>query len=90
MRVMIVESSAPLARLWSNHLCQQSANVDIASTESEAVEVLRRKKIDVIVLDLVLERGSAFAVADFARYVHPKTSIVFVTNTTFFSDGANQ
>ena len=41
-----------------------------------------------IVLDLVLGEGSAFAVADFASYRRPQARIIFVTNTTFFSDGS--
>jgi hypothetical protein len=37
---------------------------------------------------LVIEGGSAFAVADFASYRRPDARVVFVTNTTFFSDGS--
>ncbi len=43
---------------------------------------------DIIVLDLVLEDGSALAVADFASYRRPEARVIFVTNTTFFSDGS--
>ncbi len=44
--------------------------------------------VDVIVLDLMLEYGSAIAVADYASYRWPETRVVFVTNSTFFSDGS--
>lgn len=41
-----------------------------------------------IVLDLMLSKGSAFSVADYASYRRPGTKIVFVTKTSFFSDGS--
>jgi len=52
------------------------------------VSYLRTASADVIVLDLLLAEGSAFAVADFASYRQPKAKIVFVTRSSFFSDGS--
>lgn len=43
---------------------------------------------EIIVLDLVLDNGSALAVADFASYRRPDARVIFVTNTSFFSDGS--
>ncbi|KMW60556.1 Chemotaxis protein CheY [Candidatus Rhodobacter oscarellae] len=88
MRVLIVESCPELARLWSAYLQRQGAEVVVAASESGAVDHLRDGTVDVIVLDLVLEVGSAFAVADFASYSQPSARVIFVTNTTFFSDGS--
>ncbi|MFD0981548.1 hypothetical protein [Tropicimonas aquimaris] len=62
--------------------------VRLVRGQEDAIDVLRLDAVDVIVLDLVLEEGSALAVADFASYKHPDTKVVFVTNTTFFSDGS--
>ncbi len=88
MKVLIVESEPALAELWSNHLRRQGASVAMALNEPQAVSALQEDDIDVIVLDLVLEEGSAFAVADFASYRQPQARVVFVTNTSFFSDGS--
>ena len=88
MKVLIVESRPELAKLWSNYLARQGAEVETAASESAAVDRLRCCDIDVIVLDLVLDNGSAFAVADFASYSQPAARVIFVTNTTFFSDGS--
>ena len=88
MRVLIVESSPELARLWSRHLCRQGAQVQVADSQSAAIEWLRDNTVDIMVLDLVLETGSAFAVADFVSYSQPSARVIFVTNTTFFSDGS--
>jgi len=88
MNVLIVESDAGLAHLWQRHLERSGARVTIAADQAAAIAALQRRNPDVIVLDLVLQAGSAIAVADYASYRRPDTRIVFVTNTTFFSDGS--
>lgn len=88
MRVLIVESDPNLGWLWRRHLERLSAEVHLANGQGDAVAFLETDTVDVIVLDLVLNDGSAIAVADYASYRHPKTRIVFVTNTSFFSDGS--
>ena len=52
------------------------------------MDYLYERPAEVIVLDLMLENGSAIAIADFASYRRPESRIVFVTNNTFFSDGS--
>lgn len=88
MRVLIVESESELAELWAKHLQRQAAQVTIAGSERAAIEAMQQDDVDVIVLDLVLKEGSAFAVADFASYRQPDARVIFVTNTSFFSDGS--
>lgn len=90
MNVMIVESNAALAGLWASHLERHGAQVRVARGEAAAVALLENESdaCDVIVLNLVLDEGSAFAVADFASFRRPKARIIFVTGTTFFSDGS--
>lgn len=88
MRVLIVESNAELADLWRRHLVRQGAEVEIAGGSDAAVAWLMDRPFDVIVLDLILSEGSALAVADFAQYRRPESSVIFVTDTTFFSDGS--
>lgn len=88
MKVLIVESEANLAAVWARHLRRLGAEVLHAGSEPAAVAALQETDVDVIVLDLVLNDGSAFAVADFASYRQPWARVVFVTNTSFFSDGS--
>lgn len=88
MRVLIVESEVNLGWLWKNHLERFFPTVLLARAQSEAVALIEREAFDVIVLDLVLAEGSAFAVADYASYRTPAAKVIFVTNTTFFSDGS--
>ena len=88
MRVLIVQSSVELGVLWQRHLERMSADVTLVGRGEDALDQLQRNKFDVIVLDIVLEEGSAFAVADYAQFNQPDANIVFVTDTSFFSDGS--
>lgn len=60
----------------------------LVRSQSEAIVALQVERFDIIVLNLVLEDGSALAVADFASFRSPDTRVVFVTDTSFFSDGS--
>lgn len=88
MRVLIVESNPALARLWSRHLARRGAEIVVADSEVSAIDILGGNTVDVIILDLVLDNGSAIAVADVASYRQPRARVIFVTNTSFFSDGS--
>ena len=88
MIILIAASDAGLAKIWSKHLERLGAITFAVQSQSDAVAFLRNNKVDVIVLDLMLSEGSAIAVADYTSYRWPRTKVVFVTNTTFFSDGS--
>lgn len=88
MSILIVESSAELGRLWQRHIERSGARVTLVSGQEDAIAHLQREEVQVIVLNLLLSQGSAFAVADFASYRWPKARVVFVTGTSFFSDGS--
>lgn len=88
MRVLIVEPSPDLGRLWSRHLERLGVSVLLSETQETAIECLRDQDVNIIILNLMLAEGSAFAVADFASYRQPEAKVIFVTNTTFFSDGS--
>lgn len=88
MRVLIVEGKPDLGKVWSRHLERRGYEVTQACTQQEAIRTLRNMSVDVIVLDLILEDGSAFAVADFSSYRQPDAKVIFVTNSSFFSDGS--
>ncbi len=88
LRVLIVESKPDLALLWQRHLERHGMQVSTVQTQAAASEYLAVHDTDIIILDLVLEEGSALAVADYANYRQPDARVIFVTNTTFFSDGS--
>lgn len=88
MRVLIVESKAELGKLWQRHLERQGGRVHRVASEEAAIDFLQTESVDVIVLDLVLPGGNPLAIADFASYRQPDARVIFVTNTSFFSDGS--
>lgn len=88
MQILIVETDSGLAGIWSRHLERLGCQVAVATSQEAAVSTLQQRTVDVIVLDLMLEQGSAFAVADFASYRRPEARVVFVTRSSFFSDGS--
>jgi DNA-binding NtrC family response regulator len=63
-------------------------NVRVAEGQDDAIAEVNLKAPDIIILDLVLQDGSALAVADYANYRCPDARVIFVTNTRFFSDGS--
>ena len=88
MRVLIIECNPELGRVWSRSIERLGVEVFVARSQNEAIDIIRENEVNVIILDLVIPNGSAFAVADFAAYKQPDAKVIFVTNTTFFSDGS--
>jgi DNA-binding NtrC family response regulator len=88
MNVLIVESDVALADLWRRHLERSGMVVRVATTQEEATRQITEDEPGIIILDLVLGDGSALAVSDYASYRCPLAQIIFVTNTSFFSDGS--
>lgn len=88
MDVLIVESQKDLGMLWKAHMERQGMQVTLACSHQEAIQNLTDHAPDMIILDLVLPDGNALAISDFAGYRHPDARVIFVTNTSFFSDGS--
>ncbi len=88
MHVLIVEPSEALGTLWARHLERSGARVTRVTGQSAAIRAIRDEGVSVIVLNLVLPGGGAFAIADYASYSAPGTKVIFVTASTFFSDGS--
>ncbi len=88
MNVLIVESRPELGKLWQRHLERMGGTVTLVHSQEAAIQALVDGEFQIIVLDLVLEHGSALAVSDFASYRRPEARVIFVTNTSFFSDGS--
>lgn len=88
MKVLIIESAVQLGTLWKKHLDRQGATTALVTGEDDAVARLQEELFDVLILDLELEGGSALAVADYARYRQPEAQVIFVTSSSFFSDGS--
>lgn len=88
MNILIVENNPNLGSIWANHLRRLGMEVTLATSQDDAIDGLQKEAWDLVILNLVLKGGSAFAVADYASYRHPDIQVLFVTNTNFFSDGS--
>jgi DNA-binding NtrC family response regulator len=88
MQVLIVQSRPDLGTLWERHLVRLGMDVTLCDNQSCATQYLATHDVDIIVLDLVLSEGAALAVADYANYRHPNARVIFVTSSSFFSDGS--
>ena len=88
MHVLIVESRPELGALWQRHLERQGITVSLVETQEDATAFLSKEEVEIILLDLVIDEGSALAVADYANYRQPDARVIFVTSTSFFSDGS--
>ena len=88
MQILIAESRTPLANLWKGHMERWGAQVDLANCANEAREWIETRSYEVILLDVMLDDGEGLCVADYARYRHPETRVVFVSSSGFFSDGS--
>lgn len=67
-------------------------DVDVVKSGEKAMLAISLHDYDVIVADLVLgnknDGDSGLPVADYARYRRPNAKVIFVTDTSFFSDGS--
>jgi DNA-binding response OmpR family regulator len=88
MNVLIVESQQELGALWKAHLERSGMVVTQVDGQTQAIEYLTDFTPEIIILDLVLEDGNALSISDFASYKCPQVPVVFVTDTSFFSDGS--
>ncbi len=88
MHVLIVESRQDLSALWQRHLERLGMTVTTATTGDQATAIIGAQDLDVILIDLVIAEGSALGVSDYARVRRPSTNVIFVSDTSFFSDGS--
>ena len=88
MKVLIVEHNEDLGRIWAGFLTRQGWEVDVATSQKDAISLMRFHDYDALVLEIVLPDGGAIAISDYATYRFPNIPIITVTNSSFFSDGS--
>ena len=88
LNVLIVESQPELGEVWKRHLERAGMLVTLVDDQEQAIAHFTDDCPEIIILDLVLVDGCALAISDFASYRCPNAQVIFVTDTTFFSDGS--
>ncbi len=88
MQVLVVQSDEAMGQIWCDHLVRQGAVTVLAQNEKAAVDALRWRTFDVLVIDLMAQDCGVLSVADLATYRSPEIAIIVVTANSFFSDGS--
>ncbi len=88
MNILIAERNPDRGQLWARHLERQGAHVTMVHDRDQAFRALADSAPDMIVLALSLGEGAALSVADYAAYRRPEAKVIFVTGSSFFSDGS--
>ncbi len=88
MQTLIVQSNLSLGHLWKRHLERLDIDVMLTHSGADALALIQSFPFDVVVIDLMLSDQCAITVADMIAFRQPKANVVFVTDTTFFSDGS--
>jgi len=60
MRVLVVDHDKFVRTIYQSELHQQNITVDLAGDGAEALEMIRKNKPDLVVLELVLPRMNGF------------------------------
>ena len=88
MDVLIVQTRPCLSALWRKHLEKVDAVVAEASTQYEANSYLMELRFDAIIMDLLLENGSALVIAEMAGFHQPEAKLILMTRSSAFCDGS--
>ncbi|WP_417143448.1 response regulator transcription factor [Raoultibacter massiliensis] len=79
MRILLVEDDAAIVATLSELLASEGYEVESASRQDAAIDLLATSSYDLALLDVSLEQGSGFAVCAAAREVAPAMPVVFLT-----------
>jgi len=88
LSVLIAVDEMEIGTIWAASIERMGAQVLLTDAPATALETIREVDIAVVVIGLGLGAGKAFDIANFTSYRRPDAGVVFVTNSTFFSDGS--
>jgi CheY-like chemotaxis protein/anti-sigma regulatory factor (Ser/Thr protein kinase) len=78
-RILVVEDERPVRETLVQGLARYGHAVSAAHDMSEAVALLGREAVDVVVTDLVLPGGSGLEIARTVKRTRPGTAVILVT-----------
>jgi DNA-binding NtrC family response regulator len=79
INVLLVDDEEMLRNALSIELIDEGYTVDTATDGDEAIDILRNKNYDVILLDIKMPRVSGFEVLKFVQQKSPKTKVIMLT-----------
>lgn len=85
--ILLLEDDPGLQFAFREALSDAGHEVHIASRNDEAMSALLCLKPDVLILDLMIERGLSTDVANYAGYAAPQAEVIYVTGSGLFPKG---
>lgn len=82
IKVLLVEDSAILAQRLIEEIAPlpQFEVIEVADTEAQALRIIRRRRVDIVLLDLHLRDGTGFGVLRGLTHMRRKPLVVVLTN----------
>jgi two-component system copper resistance phosphate regulon response regulator CusR len=79
-KVLIIEDELALSRVLQLKLAERNLDIEVVHDGGEAEDVIRQKKYDTILLDLILPTKNGFDLLPIIREVSPQTKVIVMTN----------
>ena len=79
MRILLVEDDAGIVGSLSDLLRAEGYGVETAARQDDAIDLLKRERFDLALLDVTLAQGTGFAVCAAARDAAPGMPVIFLT-----------
>lgn len=80
MRLLIVDDSSIMRRIIEKHLNEYEIEIiGMAADGNEAVDLVKKKKPDVITLDITMPGMDGLACLDEIMKIHPKAKVMIIT-----------
>ncbi len=77
--ILVVDDEDALRTVLSSELTSEGYDVRSAADGDEAIEVLKREKVDLILLDIKMPRMNGFEVLRHVKKTRPRTKVVMLT-----------
>lgn len=86
-RVLFLEDDTSLQFVICEALVEAGHEVHVASSNEDAMGILRRRTPDILLLDLMIADGMSTDVANYAGYSAPNAAVIFMTGSGLFPKG---
>jgi CheY-like chemotaxis protein len=77
--ILVVEDDPDVLLLVTVMLQRTGATVDTAADGADAIELVRTKRYDVVLLDIMLPRANGFEVAEVIRSLQPRPLLIVLS-----------
>lgn len=88
MDILIIENQKALVQKLQPFLEQKGAVIAHATSREEAASFLIGLSFDVILIDSQFDNGKALGIAELADFRQPEAKMIFMSDSTIFSDGS--